>query len=137
MSDRIRASVSKKNKYYISKHRYYELKHFCLQYYEWKDLYFALEGIKGKFPDGIPHGYERGDPTANLAMLRAMYAERMRMIEQACIAADASIYGYIFQSVTKEVPFNYLKSVENIPCEKDYFYDRRRKFFWVLDQMRK
>ena len=32
-----RAEVSKKNKYYISKHRYYELKHFCLQYKEWED----------------------------------------------------------------------------------------------------
>lgn len=137
MSDNIRANVSKKNKYYISKHRHYELKHFCLQYYEWKELYFALDGLHGYHLDGLPHGYDHGDPTANAAMLKEMYADRMRMIEQACIAADSAIYSYIFQSVTKEVPFNYLKSVEQIPCEKDYFYDRRRKFFWILDRLRK
>lgn len=28
----VRPELSKKNKYYISKHRYYELKHLCLQY---------------------------------------------------------------------------------------------------------
>ncbi len=28
----VRPELSKKNRYYISKHRYYELKHLCLQY---------------------------------------------------------------------------------------------------------
>ena len=35
MGNHEKAVLSKKNKYYISKHRYYELKHFCLQYNEW------------------------------------------------------------------------------------------------------
>ena len=39
MSTVIRAELSKNNPYYISKHRYYELKHFCLQYNEWKKAY--------------------------------------------------------------------------------------------------
>lgn len=29
--------LSERNPYYISKHRYYELKHFCLQYPEWEE----------------------------------------------------------------------------------------------------
>lgn len=32
MSTLIRPEVSEKNKYWIDKHRHYELKHFCLQY---------------------------------------------------------------------------------------------------------
>lgn len=32
MATKIRPVLSEKNKYYIDKHRYYELKHFCLQY---------------------------------------------------------------------------------------------------------
>ena len=43
MSRIIRPELSKSNPYYISKHRYYELKHFCLQYYEWKELYLSLD----------------------------------------------------------------------------------------------
>lgn len=32
MANDIRPEVSQKNPYWIGKHRYYELKHFCLQY---------------------------------------------------------------------------------------------------------
>lgn len=39
----IRPEVSHKNTYYISKHRYYELKHFCLQYPEWRKSYISLD----------------------------------------------------------------------------------------------
>ena len=39
MSTVIRPEISKKNLYWIPKHRYYELKHFCLQYPEWKKNY--------------------------------------------------------------------------------------------------
>lgn len=46
-----RKTLSKKNPYHISKHRYYELKHFCLQYHEWTDdanktlIYEALDNV--------------------------------------------------------------------------------------------
>ena len=33
----LRSEISNKSPYYISKHRYLELKHFCLQYPEWKE----------------------------------------------------------------------------------------------------
>ena len=32
MGTTLRAELSEKNPYWIEKHRYYELKHFCLQY---------------------------------------------------------------------------------------------------------
>ena len=45
-----RAELSKKNPYYISKHRYYELKHFCRQYDEWKRALVRIDGWKA-FPE--------------------------------------------------------------------------------------
>lgn len=42
MSTLIRPEISIKNKYWISRHRYYELKHFCLQYTDWKKMYLIL-----------------------------------------------------------------------------------------------
>ena len=39
MATVIRAEISEKNKYWIDKHRHYELKHFCLQYPSWKKAY--------------------------------------------------------------------------------------------------
>ena len=36
-------NFSQNNEYWISKHRYYELKHFCMQYPLWKAAYRLLE----------------------------------------------------------------------------------------------
>lgn len=44
----IRSEISKKNPYYINKHRYYELKHYCLQYYIWKEAADSLLELKEK-----------------------------------------------------------------------------------------
>lgn len=40
----IRAEISANNRYWVEKHRYYELKHFCFQYPEWKKRYRAIDG---------------------------------------------------------------------------------------------
>ena len=32
----VKPELSKRNPYKLDKHRYYELKHFCLQYPDWK-----------------------------------------------------------------------------------------------------
>ena len=40
--------LSERNPYYISKHRYYELKHFCLQYPEWEEAMALLNGWKSR-----------------------------------------------------------------------------------------
>ena len=45
MATTVRAKLSEKNKYWISKHRYYELKHFCLQFPIWKQAYASLDEV--------------------------------------------------------------------------------------------
>ena len=47
MATEIRPELSEKNPYWIGKHRYYELKHFCLQYPIWKKAYNALLDGRG------------------------------------------------------------------------------------------
>lgn len=66
MATVLRPELSPKNKYHIDKHRYYELKHFCLQYPEWKKSYSAFDDtslplsmIEHTPTDNLP-----GDPTA-------------------------------------------------------------------------
>lgn len=51
MATTIRAELSEKNPYWIEKHRYYELKHFCLQYPIWKKIYRSLDGLSGHSTD--------------------------------------------------------------------------------------
>lgn len=138
MATVIRPEISAKNKYYIDKHRYYELKHFCLQYNEWKKAYASCcESIifTSKFDRG-PMGSEIGDLTAKYAMKRAQYGERIKMIESLAKEADEFLYPYILKAVTEGLSYTYLKAKLEIPCGRDMYYDRYRKFFWLLSESR-
>lgn len=67
---------------------------------------------------------------------RKLLSDYMRMVEQSAMAADPELYSYILKAVTEDLTFGTLKSLYDIPCERDMFYDRRRKFYWVLDRVR-
>jgi hypothetical protein len=85
-----RSELSKKNKYWIDRHRYYELKHFCMQYPIWKDSYSALDGYC-KRPVDLERVSKTGsvsDPTARCAEARAFYAERIEMVARAAVETD-------------------------------------------------
>nr|DAD58031.1 MAG TPA: hypothetical protein [Caudoviricetes sp.] len=138
MPTAIRAELSNKNKYWVEKHRYYELKHFCLQYPFWRKEYSDIDGLYGQ--DFNPSAYFKSnipsDPTFNLAEKRVRYFQWMKMIEQAAIDADPELVSYILKGVTEGASYTYLKSRLDIPCSRDTYYDRYRRFFWLLDQAR-
>lgn len=130
----IRAEISKRGKWWISKHRYYELKHFCLQYNEFKEELAGLIRLPGSFNDISSTRSFDGDLTGNTAVKRAYYTNRMNMIEQAAIDADPDIYRYILKAVTEGYTYEYLRGVMGMPCSRSVYYDRYRKFFWCLSR---
>lgn len=99
MTTSIRPEISRRNQHHISKHRYYELKHFCLQYREWGN-----------------------DEACN-----------KELVKSVCEETDPSIAAWIFRAVTDGVSYTYLKTYLAMPCGKSMYYDRYRKFFWLLD----
>lgn len=138
MATLIRPEISEKNKYYIDKHRYYELKHFCLQYREWKKAYVSCNEsiiyasqIENAASTNIP-----SDLTAKYAVKRAYYSDRIRLVEKAAMEADEFLYSYILKAVTEGLSYTYLKSKLDIPCGRDMYYDRYRRFFWLLSESR-
>ena len=135
----IRAEISQKNKYWIDKHRHYELKHFCLQYPSWKKAYkdFSDASVSLSTIENVPTSNMPGDPTAKRAIMKAYYAEKMELIEQVARETDKYLYEYILKAVTENLSYTYLKSKLEIPCGKDLYYDRYRKFFWLLSEARK
>jgi hypothetical protein len=138
MATVIRPEISEKNKYYIDKHRYYELKHFCLQYKEWKKSY-ELCNDSLIFAATFEKTHSVGTPsdlTAKYAMRKVLYAERIKMIETAAKEADDFLYPYILQAVTEGLSYTYLKAKLGIPCGRDMYYDRYRRFFWLLSEKR-
>lgn len=125
-SQKVRTSLSKKSKYYISKNRRLELKYFCLQYKEWKEYlkdYYLRYGTS-----------EFSDPTAEEAMLRTIYISNIDLLTQISKIAGGEISEYLFKAVTEDLSFVNLKTVLNIPCSKDYYYERYHKFWYLLSQ---
>lgn len=138
MSTLIRPEISMKNKYWIDKHRHYELKHFCLQYPIWKQecALYSSPSISSSMADRMPSGNVPGDPTARLVMRKAFYQDRIQLIERIAKETDRYLYKYIIKAVTEELSYTYLKTRMGIPCGKDMYYDRYRKFFWLLSEAR-
>lgn len=138
MATVIRAEISEKNKYWIDKHRHYELKHFCLQYPEWKkrhsdfsDISVPLVMMERVSTSNIP-----GDPTAKRALMKAYYSDRIKLIEKVALETDIYLHKYILKAVTEGLSYTYLKTRLGIPCGKDMYYDRYRRFFWLLSKAR-
>lgn len=139
MATLLRPELSHKNKYWIDKHRHYELKHFCLQYPAWKRAYVEL--TDPNYPvamvDRMPSSNLPSDPTAKRAILKTRYAEKMHIIERAARETDRYLHEYILRGVTEGLSYTYLKTRLDIPCSKDTYYDRYRRFFWLLSESRK
>lgn len=138
MATVIRPTISEKNKYWIDKHRHYELKHFCLQYPEWKKAYaeFSDVSIPLSMVERVPTSNIPGDPTAKRALMKTYYSEKIRLIEKIALETDIYLHKYILRAVTEGLSFTYLKTRLDIPCGKDMYYDRYRRFFWLLSKAR-
>ena len=138
MATIIRPEVSINHKYYIDKHRHYELKHFCLQYPTWKKAYadFSDASVSLSTIDRVRTSNMPGDPTGKRAIMKAYYSEKIDLIEKAAKAADRYLYEYILKAVTEGLSYSALKSRFDIPCSKDMYYDRYRRFFWILSESR-
>ena len=136
MATVIRPEVSRSNRYWIDRHRHYELKHFCLQYPTWKKIYSDDPMISSSISERLSGNTIPSDPTGKQATRKVYYLEKIKLIERAAIEADAELHNYILKAVTEGLSYSYLKSKLDIPCGKDLYYDRYRRFFWVLSELR-
>lgn len=124
-------------KYKISKHKFLEMYHFCMQYNEWKnELEYKKDTRKSLPISDLPMAAGiKTDSTGALAIRRADLENKCKMIEQTAVEADAELYQYILKAVTNEyVSFNYLKTVHEMPCGRTMYYERRRRFYWLLSK---
>lgn len=120
------------DKYGISQNRYRELKYFCKQYREKQAQLASITEISSPKSDYICGG-SKSDKTANTAIRLADIKSDLEMIEQAAADTDTILGHYIIFNVADDVPFKYL----NAPCGRRYFYEMRRKFFYILSKRKK
>ena len=109
----------------------YNLLIFC---YNAAYAYLPVAYVHGIGIGKIPGG-EISDKTAKLAMRAVELDGYMRLVVRCCKEADNYIWTWLLEGVTEGVSYGAL-AARGIPCSKDYYYDRYRKFFWLLDKER-
>lgn len=138
MSTTTRPVLSNKNPYWIEKHRYYELKHFCLQYPAWKKKLNLLDGYSHDRTIGkaAVSKSSSSNPTYETVETRAQYLNWCCLVEQAARETEPDLAPYILKAVTEGLSYEVLKLRVSIPCCRDTYYDLYRRFFWLLSKER-
>lgn len=124
MSTVLRTELSTSNPYYISKERRCELVHHCLQYQEWRVLYNTCLDAREGF-----------DPVGNAVILRDLYLQRIKTIEEAAAECEPFVSRFVLLAVTESKSYTNLRMTYDIPCCKRTFYSNLHKFFWELDRL--
>lgn len=130
------AEVSKANKYHISKHRMYELRHYVQQYPDWIAL--LRYSIRPSTSDPIKQVDCRGgdDPTADIVEYRDKLLRHTAIVEAAAKETDFVIGPLILKGVCEGWGYDKLSARYTVPCCKDAYYKLYRRFFWILDKKR-
>jgi hypothetical protein len=139
MGTDIRPEITQRSPYWISKDRYYELRHFCRQYSYWKDKLDDLVKISASRLKltTAETTHESLDSIGEFVAERAFWKERMDLVTNTANEAAGELGRYIFKAVTEGRSYENLKLMHGLPCGRDKYYDLYRKFFWLLDKARK
>ena len=129
-------------KYKLEKHEFYVAYHYALQYNDWLIQYNLLgNGVEGiKYDKDKVQTSPSGDTLEKTAIKRADIRDRMELVEQTAREADPVLYPWILKAVTNEgVTYNTLHNPSHpedkqIPCGKNMYYAKRRKFYWLLSK---
>lgn len=132
------ATISEKNEFWIPKHRYYELKHFCLQYKYWK-AHLTLSSSDTLKTASVIYGAKSNGQLNEVeatAIRRDILQKRIDTIERAARESDPVIGEYILKGATQGKSYDELNALYSLPCGREYYYKAYRRFFWILDSLR-
>lgn len=122
------AAVSKKNPFWIPKNRYYELKYFCLQFWDWQKRRAQLDGLATR---------ENREPTEYEAIERAELDGKIRQVMNCAHLASYQYDDILLTGVTKGLSYDAMAVTKVLPMARDAYYTMYRKFFFLLDGARR
>lgn len=123
-------------RYKITRKQLAYARSFSQKYPEWLEEYNSLkDSVKAIAYDQEGHGSGKvNDSTGDLAARRAEIRHKMLLVEHAAFDAGGDIGEFILKSVIDEdVTFEDMKAL-GLPCERTMFYDRRRKYYYLLSK---
>lgn len=136
MSTDIRPEVSKKREYWIPKHRYYELKHFVMQYPDWEQYLKDTNSLVKVTPpdsDKVDTG-SISDPVLEAVIKRDQYATYMNMVGRVAQKTHPVFGTNIVHNIINDMA--YKDTTNGVLMSRNEYYNLYRRFFWLLDQER-
>lgn len=135
MSTTIRPELSANNPMYIDKHRYYELKHFCMQYDIWKEEYRDMSSNFWPIRTVDGQTFIGGSQVEKEAERRQKCIDKINEVDKALNELGEPVLApYILMSVTNGYSYDTIRARNvNIPCGRSKFYELYREFFKRLD----
>lgn len=136
MSTQTRPELSKKSKYWIPRHRYFELKHFVMQFPYWETQILSIDSMVKSNLDKDGKLNDIPDPVGKAVEKRTQYANNMAICLHVAKGIDKVLGIYILRAIVSCESYDKIKARLDIPCSRDTYYELYRKFFYVLDQVR-
>ena len=137
----IKNELSLRNEYYLPRHRYLELKHFCLQYKDWeKELKYASFLRSTSFISGV--GLKDGrnlSRTEAIVILQERATKNITLIHDAMKAttSDKESQLMLYEGITTGAPYDKMMARGCLPVlSRSAYYKLYRRFFWELSQIR-
>lgn len=126
----------KTGRWKISTHEFYMAMHFAYQYHEWKkELSGLTDTSKAIQYSDMPKGNLNPDPTGDLVERREHLVHNVDIVEQSAREADPDLYEWLMLGVTNDgITYESLRTLKGIPCGRKMYYDRRRKFYYLLSR---
>lgn len=133
----VKPEISKKSTYYVEKHRYYELKHFCLQYPIWKKAKQSIDAMASRPIEKIGFTPKDGSSPVQKCIDASLYlAKRIELVEDTAAEAGEDLKEYLLAGVINGFSYDQVRARYDIPCCRDKYYEIYRKFFWLLNKYR-
>jgi hypothetical protein len=137
MKNQQRAELSKKNPWYIPKEKYYEMLYFSRQYPTMRE---ELRDLRKSYPtinmDEHVTNSDTPTPTEKAAARCIELRKKMELIEETAKEAGGDIARWLLIGVTTTRSYEYLALKMDMPLCRSSYYERYRKYFYLLAQKR-
>lgn len=135
--NRQRAELSKKNRYYVPREKYYELLYFSRQYNTMKQ---ELSELRLAYPaslrDAAVKTSDVADPVAKAYARIETLLDKIHMIESTAIETDPELAKWVRIGVTNDYSYEYMHQMLGMPIGRSKYYELYRKYFYLLAQKR-
>lgn len=127
-----RTELSKKSKYWLPREEYATARHYALRYPNWLKEMRSYTGVSGlSYDKEAVQTSGNSDPTSKEAIRKAELSRKVELVEECVYKADPTIFNGLLRAVCYGDSYEKL-AAGGLPCGRGYFYDKKRKFYWLL-----